>query len=53
MKKIIFVVMAVTFAYTTSFAQSKTPNAVTAAFSQKFPKFRPKYTTKRGFGAKR
>lgn len=29
--------MAITFAYTTSFAQSKTPNAVTTAFSQKFP----------------
>lgn len=37
MKKIIFVVMAIVFAYTTSFAQSKTPSAVTTAFSQKFP----------------
>ena len=37
MKKIIFVVMAILFGYTTSFAQSKMPDAVTSAFNQKFP----------------
>lgn len=37
MKKIIFVAMALVCAYATSFAQSKTPMAVTTAFSQKFP----------------
>jgi uncharacterized membrane protein YkoI len=37
MKKIIFVAMASICAYATSFAQSKTPNAVTTKFNQKFP----------------
>ncbi|MEJ7694387.1 PepSY-like domain-containing protein [Daejeonella sp.] len=37
MKKIFFVVMAFVCAYTTTFAQSKTPKAVTTAFNQKFP----------------
>lgn len=37
MKKIIFVAVAFICAYATSFAQSKTPNAVTITFNQKFP----------------
>lgn len=37
MKKIFFVAMALVCAYATSFAQSKTPTAVTTAFNQKFP----------------
>ena len=37
MKKIIFVAMALVCAYATSFAQGKTPAAVTTAFNQKFP----------------
>ena len=37
MKKIIFVALAFICAYATSFAQSKTPNAVTTTFNQKFP----------------
>lgn len=37
MKKTIFVAMALVCAYATSFAQSKTPTAVTTAFNQKFP----------------
>jgi len=37
MKKIIFFAMALVCAYATSFAQSKTPMAVTTAFNQKFP----------------
>ena len=37
MKKIIFVAMVLVCAYATSFAQSKTPTAVTTAFNQKFP----------------
>ena len=37
MKKIIFVAVAFICAYATSFAQSKTPNAVTTTFNQKFP----------------
>ena len=36
-KEIIFVAMAILLFYATSFAQSKTPSAVTTAFSQKFP----------------
>ncbi len=37
MKKIIFVAMVLICAFATSFAQSKTPTAVTTAFNQKFP----------------
>jgi hypothetical protein len=37
MKKIIFAAMVLLCAYATSFAQSKTPTAATAAFNQKFP----------------
>lgn len=37
MKKIIFVAIALVCAYATSFAQGKTPTAVTTAFNQKFP----------------
>lgn len=36
MKKIIFVAVAFICAYATSFAQSKTPNAVMITFNQKF-----------------
>ncbi|MBL0033315.1 MAG: PepSY-like domain-containing protein [Bacteroidetes bacterium] len=37
MKKIIFVAMVLICAFATSFAQSKTPTAVTTVFNQKFP----------------
>lgn len=37
MKKLFFVLMALLCAVTTSFAQSKTPKAVTSAFNLKFP----------------
>lgn len=37
MRKVIFVVLALICANTTSNAQSKAPNAVRTAFSQKFP----------------
>ncbi len=37
MKKEIFVAMGMICAFATSFAQSKTPVAVTTAFNQKFP----------------
>lgn len=37
MKKIIFVALALIYAYATSFAQGKAPKSVIKAFNQKFP----------------